>query len=142
MEFILISLTFPAPVSWSSPFWLGFSEQFFDLIRNLFENLWDCHWLTKHELNWAFFFYGDEKKLANLEHYFWSFYILDADMAVAILFFLFLGRWILSATVGQAHTYSTSLHVVLFVVAAMFALDAGLLRYEIKKHLRSNEASE
>jgi hypothetical protein len=77
--------------------------------------------------------------LANLEHYFWSFYILDADMTVAILFFLFLGRWILSVTVGQAHTYPTSLHVVLFVIAAMFALDAGLMRYEIKKHLDSND---
>jgi hypothetical protein len=108
---------------------------FFDLIRNLFENLWDCHWLTKHELNWAFFLYGDDKKLANLEHYFWSFYILDADMVVAILFFLLLGRWILSVTVGPAHAYPISLHVVLLVIAAMFALDAGLLRSEIKKLL-------
>src|SRR6266478_5461756 len=91
---------------------------FFDLIRNLFENVWDCHWLTNCELNWPFFFHGDEKKLANLEHYFWSFYILDADMVVAIVFFLLLGRWILSVTVGQAHTYPTRLHVILLVIAA------------------------
>jgi hypothetical protein len=32
----------------------------FDLMRNLLEHLWDCHWLTRRELNWAFF-YGDEK---------------------------------------------------------------------------------
>jgi hypothetical protein len=109
---------------------------FFDLIRNLVEHLWDCHWLTKSELNWAFFFNGDEKRLANLEHYFWSFYILDADLVVAIVFFLLLGRWILCATVGQAHTYPTSLHVILLVIAAMFAWDAMLLRSEIKKLLQ------
>jgi len=106
---------------------------FFDLSRNLLENLWDCHWFVRHELDWDFFFHGDDKRLANLEHYFWSFYLLDADMAVAIFFFLLLGRAILSQTIGQAQTYPTGPHVILFAIGAMFAVDAMLLRWEIKK---------
>jgi hypothetical protein len=55
---------------------------FFDVLRNLLEWLWD----RRYPLNWAFFFRGDQGRLENLEHYFWSFYILDADVAISILF--------------------------------------------------------
>src|SRR5271169_42938 len=58
---------------------------FFDLISYLMEWVWDSECLTTHAFHWAFFFRGDKDRLANLEHYFWSFYLLDADMAIAIL---------------------------------------------------------
>jgi len=112
---------------------------FFDLIRNLFEHVWDCSWFAERPLDWEFFFRGDEKELAKLEHYFWSFYILDADMVVAILSFLMLGRWVLSMTIGQAQTYSPILHLILFAIAMLFALDAMLLRWEIKELLNEDQ---
>lgn len=107
----------------------------FDVIRNLLEWLWDCRRLVTKPLNWRFFFEGDEQRLANLEHYFYSFYMLDADMAISILLFVFLGRWIISVTIGPAHVYSEFVRGFLFFIATLFALDAMLLRWEIKRYL-------
>jgi hypothetical protein len=108
---------------------------FFDLVRNLLEHVWDSRFFATHELNWRFFFRGDEKLLANLEHYFWSFYILDADMAVAIAITVFLGPCILLLKTGGERVRSDmpwAIWIVLLVVAILFANDARLLRREIK----------
>jgi hypothetical protein len=105
---------------------------FFDLIRNLLEYVWDCRRFTLHELNWAFFFRGDETRLANLEHYFWSFYLLDADMAIAILLSLAASPCIVFVSAGAVRGKMWLIWSALLVVALMFANDARLLRHEIK----------
>jgi len=106
---------------------------FFDLIRNLLEWVWDSPRFTSHELNWAFFFRGDQTRLANLEHYFWSFYLLDADMAIAILLSLMASPCIVFASAGAICGNNRLIWSLLLVVPAlMFANDARLLRREIK----------
>jgi hypothetical protein len=103
---------------------------FFDLIRNQLEWIWDCSHFTTNKLNWGFFFRGDEKRLAHLEHYYWSFYLLDADMAIAIF-----GSFTVSTLFVR--TESVSWHMwwiwgLLLFAALLFANDARLLRREIK----------
>jgi hypothetical protein len=104
---------------------------FFDLVRNLLEWVWDSPRFTSHELNWAFFFRGEETRLANLQHYFWSFYLLDADMAIGILLSLIASLYILFARAGAVCGHMWFIGSLLFV-ALVFANDARLLRREIK----------
>jgi hypothetical protein len=66
------------------------------------------------------------------EHYFWSFYLLDADMAIAILLSLIASPCIVFATAGAVRGKMWLIWSVLLVVALMFANDARLLRHEIK----------
>jgi hypothetical protein len=109
------------------------SGTFFDLIRNLLEWVWDCRWIATQKLNWRFFFNGEPERLANLEHYFWSFYLLDADMAIAILLSLLLSRVFI-----PNGCLNLPWKLGLAFVAAMFAFDATLLRIEIKDLLDEN----
>jgi len=115
------------------------SGTFFDLIRNLFvESFLDCvarrfgrlgvvtSLVGSEELNWAFFFNGDRDRLANLESYFWSFYLLDFDMAIAILLAILLTIFIPNGFLD------IKWRVGLVVVALLFAFDAISLRKEIK----------
>lgn len=106
----------------------------FDVLRNLLEHVWDC--LFKPPLNWEFFFYGNAEKLASLEHYFYSFYILDADMAIAIALFIGVGPSILSTMIGAVSLRFWIRYILLPILGAIFALDAACLRYEIKRLLR------
>jgi hypothetical protein len=108
---------------------------FFDVVRNHFEWAWDSRWFAEHELNWAFFFRGDEKRLANLDQYFWSFYVLDADMALAIVLSLTFSVCMLVMKIIVARRYIWLIWGLLLLVAALFANDACLLRREIKKLL-------
>jgi len=108
---------------------------FFDVIRNLLEHVWDHKRLVKEPLNWEFFFKGEDGKLANLEHYFYSFYMLDADMAIALILFLIFGRFTISVLIGPPHAYTVAIRLFLVVLAGVFALDAVLLRHEIKTYL-------
>lgn len=55
---------------------------FFDLLRNILE--WVLDFCPRMRISWDFFFEGDEQKLANLDRYFYSFYMLDADMAIRL----------------------------------------------------------
>jgi hypothetical protein len=105
---------------------------FFDLIRNLFEYVWDCKWFTATKLNWAFFFRGDEKKLANLEHYFWSFYMLDGDMTVSIVLSIGASLVVLRLKAATVSCEIIIVWALLLFVALLFANDARLLRREIK----------
>jgi hypothetical protein len=74
-----------------------------------------------------------------LEHYFWSFYLLDADMAIAILLSLMATPCILFAKVGPVPWYMWMIWSLLLVVALLFASDARLLRLEIKARLDDAE---
>lgn len=108
---------------------------FFDAVRNQFEWVWDSRWFAEQELNGAFFFRGDEKRLANLDQYFWSFYVLDADMVLAIALSLTASVCLLVTKIIVARHYTWLIWGLLLLAAAWLANDARLLRREIKKLL-------
>jgi hypothetical protein len=111
---------------------------FFDLIRNHLEWIWDSKHFTPEELNWSFFFRGDAARLANLEHYFWSFYMLDADMAIAILLSVSSSPLIaLRLRRVPIPGYMCFIWLLLLLAALLFANDARRLRYEIKALLHA-----
>ena len=112
---------------------------FFDLIRNLLEWVWDCRLFTTHEIYWVFFFRGDEKRLANLQHYYWSFYLLDADMAIAIFLSLTVSILFMRNELLSWHMWPIW---GLLVFGLLFAIDAGLLRHEIKVRLDEEAHSD
>jgi hypothetical protein len=108
---------------------------FFDALRNLLEWVWDCSRFTERELNWDFFFRGDERRLANLDQYYWSFYLLDMDMAIAIVLSLVASACFLTAKMIPAHWYSWVIWGLLLLAAVFFEIDGMSLRWEIKKLL-------
>src|SRR5208283_3786813 len=104
---------------------------FFDAIRNLLESLWD-RWKP---INWRFFFDGEQTKLLNLDTYFWSFYMLDADITISILSAVITSAALMVVT----HRGMTSglywLWTILLAIAFFFWQDARLLRREIKERI-------
>jgi hypothetical protein len=99
------------------------------------EWVWDWTRLTEHELNWAFFFRGDERRLANLDQYFWSFYLLDADIVLAIIFSLVASVCMIFFKIIAVRSYSCLIWGLLLFAAVCFVSDAFFLRREIKKLL-------
>lgn len=98
---------------------------FFDMVRNLFE--WCLEYrFPRYKLNWEFFFCGDKDRLENLEHYYWSFYLLDADTAIAILLSAIVRPFIKTVAIRWY------LWVIWIGIGLLFALDALLLRSEIR----------
>jgi len=104
------------------------SGTFFDVIRNLFVE-WFLDHIANEKVNWDFFFKGDRERLENLESYFWSFYLLDSDMAIAIFFATVL-------TIFIPHGFlDLRWRCGCVLVALVFAWDAISLRKEIKGHI-------
>jgi hypothetical protein len=111
---------------------------FIDALRNLtVEHVWD--WFPGQKVNWKFFVHGDPAKVANCEKYFFSFYMVDTDMAIAIALFLLVGPSVLSIIIGQAiPPYSLGRHLLLIFAALVFSFDAFLLRKEIRDYIGEN----
>ena len=94
---------------------------------------------ASQKVNWKFLVHGDPTRVANYEHYFLSFYMIDVDMAIAIVLFLSVGPFVLSVITSQpVPHYSWERHALLVIVALVFALDAFLLRKEIKDYMDEN----
>jgi flagellar biosynthesis protein FliQ len=103
-----------------------------DALRNILEELLLDH---LQPLDWAFFFRGEEKLLANFEHHLWSFYILDLDMTIAIALGCFLTQVLRFLEPAAIRSDSALAWVVLLAAAIIFAFDGFLLRREIKQRL-------
>lgn len=108
---------------------------FVDAVRNLLEELWD----RRAPIRWDFFFHGQSDEIANLDHYFFSFYMADADLAIAILLYLILGRPLTSYVLGQRADFPWVVYIMLLIVALVFARDARSLRSEIKEYIDDSE---
>jgi len=108
---------------------------FIDALRNLIvEDIWDR--IPNQKVNWRFFVHGETTKVTNCEKYFFSFYMIDVDLAVAIILFLLVGPLVLRIITSQAvPAYSLAKHVLLMVVALVFGLDAFSLRKEIRDYI-------
>jgi hypothetical protein len=111
---------------------------FIDAFRNLVvEHIWD--WIPNYKLNWRFLVHGDPTRVANYEHFFLSFYMIDVDMALAIILFVLFGPCVLSVITSQpVPHYSLEKHALLVVVAFVFGLDGFFLRKEIKDYMDEN----
>ncbi len=111
---------------------------FVDALRNfVVEHLWDR--FPAYQIDWNFLIRAEPDKVANLERYFFSFYRIDVDIALTILLFLIVGPVILCIITSEpVRYYSLGRNVVLFVVAAVFSLDACSLRREIKEYIEKN----
>jgi hypothetical protein len=105
-----------------------------DAMRNLLiEILLDL--IPPLRIQWDFLIHGDQEKVAKVEEYFFSFYKIDMDMAVALTLFLCLSNRVLSVFVQQSvGYYPPRVGIILWVVVLIFFLDALLLRYEMKKY--------
>jgi len=106
---------------------------FIDAVRNLaIESLFDIWW----EIDWKFFI-GNRDDVAGIEEYFFSFYRIDMDMAVAILLFLVAGPLVPYAFLdGPIVFYSIRTGVALTLLMAVFLLDGGLLRAEVRRYMK------
>lgn len=111
---------------------------FFDMLRNRIVEwaLDECY----SKIYWDFFFTGSAEKLANLEHFFFSFYMLDADMAIGLFLFVAIGPYVVS-DLGLTPHVSIVFRGVLLIIAGLFAWDAHGLRCEIKRLLDAEKDS-
>jgi hypothetical protein len=111
---------------------------FVDALRNCaVEPL--CDRFPAYKIDWNFLMRAAPDKVASLERYFLSFYTIDVDMALTLLLFITFGPIILCVITGEpVHYYSLGRNLALFVVAAVFALDAYVLRQEIKEFIEKD----
>jgi len=106
-----------------------------DAVRNLLEELWD----RRAPIRWDFFFHGQSDEIANLDQYFFSFYMADADLAIAIILYLVLGKSFLTQVLGRRADFPWMVYIILLIVALVFARDARSLRHEIKEYIDVSE---
>jgi len=111
---------------------------FIDALRNLvIEHILDL--IPPLKIKWEFFIHGAQEKVAKVEEYFFSFYRIDMDMALALSLFLTVSRHVLSAFVQQSvGYYSPQVGWILWSVALIFFLDALSLRYEVKTQINEH----
>ena len=107
---------------------------FVDALRNfLVEGLLDRYWFA---INWEFFVKGKQEEVANIEQYFFSFYMIDMDIAIAVVLFLGFGPCILSIITERPIPHFSLGQTILFSIGALiFFLDALSLRREMRKYV-------
>ncbi len=108
---------------------------FFDAFRNgIIEYLIE-HLFKKAEINWDFFFRGKREKVAQLEEYFYAYYQLDTNMAIATFFFFICSALLHYCWCMPLPTWREWLMLIAcsLVVSVIFARDAYDLRKEIKR---------
>jgi hypothetical protein len=112
---------------------------FIDALRNLvIEHILDL--VPPLKIEWDCLIHGKQEKVARLEEYFFAFYKIDMDMALALPLFLTLGTRILSTFVQQSvGYYPPRVGVILWPVMVIFVLDALTLRYEVVKYTNEKE---
>jgi len=106
---------------------------FFDAFREILE---DQVLDRLQRLYWDFFFEADREKADQVEDYYYSYYELNINFAVAIFWFLlseFL-FYLFGSTFIKLFPWYVNL-IILPLVTVIFAWDAMILRGEIKKNL-------
>jgi hypothetical protein len=100
---------------------------FFEACRNLLETRWDK---LAGKVHWNFFYEGEREKVAQLENYYFAYYTLAANYAIAISWFgiVKLALWLWPS--AWPHYYL--LFPGLVAVAAVYFLEARSLRQEIQ----------
>ena len=105
---------------------------FIDALRNVFlEEAWDRF----QPVEWSFFVEGPADEISNLDHYFFSFYMADLDIAIGIALYLACGHFFITRVLGLNAQYPCAVYLILGIVIVVFALDAWSLRCEIRKFI-------
>lgn len=109
----------------------------FDAIRNLTETLWDKLSASDNDGRWwDFFFRGDEKHLEYLMENYYSYYVFDVNLVIALVASLmiisFLWAKILSRIFG-GDVLPTIISVILVGVIVILVADARNLRRDIRR---------
>lgn len=102
--------------------------QFLDAIRNLLENVWD-HWSN---VEWAFFFHGEDARVEKLRTSYFTYYVFDHNLALTLLYFSIV-------RLGSRHFLDGFL---VLVATCIFVADAYLLRKEIAEHTGSSPTKD
>lgn len=97
--------------------------QFLDSVRDILDGFW--HSIFKRKINWRFFFEGDSQQLQNLNEWFFTYYVLNANLVVGLLLVLLPGSYLM--------TIPNSILTWMWIAAGVFLVDAVFLRIEIQK---------
>lgn len=113
------------------------SGQFLDAVRNgLIEECWDyCEEKRQiQQLNWGFFFDGDEAQLKHLHEHYFTWYVANLNLSLAIVFG---GAVSLVLALYRNYPWHLILPVTIGIVAVIviFMRDASGLRKEIKDNI-------
>ena len=110
-------------VSWIiGDFFDAFREIIIEFIFDRWQPLW-----------WDFFYKGNREKADQLEDYYYSYYELNINITVAIVFFL-ISELLFRSTFVKLFPWYVNILILPFI-AVIFFWDALILRSEIKKHL-------
>jgi hypothetical protein len=101
-----------------------------DAIRDFTEYFCD-RFFPKHSIKWNFFVAGKKEKVENLEEWFYTWYELDANLAIGILILLILSLF-------PIMPIPLWLTITLFIMMFIFGLSALLMRNEVKKEIETN----
>ena len=97
---------------------------FLDALRDLSEELWDR--LPGCEIKWKFLLEGDTEKVQRVDDYYFTFYVMSANLVIAIL---------ITGVVDLSylHHFGCWTWWMLGIAAAVFLLDAARLRCGLVK---------
>jgi hypothetical protein len=105
---------------------IGFmAGELLDSFRDIIEEL-ILDKFEQYKINWDFFFEGDKEKITNLEEWYYTYYELDFNSVIAILFIIFLKV----ITVIQI---SWIIILILIIPIAIMLTDMKIMRGEIVK---------
>jgi hypothetical protein len=98
--------------------------QLLDSARDFLERFWD-RW--DKQVNWQFFFAAERAKVDQLDDFYFTYYVFNANLVLPVLMFCFLA--LASRHWGMAF--------VTALAAAILFYDARSLRGEIAEHTKS-----
>ncbi|SRR5712692_6690900 len=108
-----------------------------DAVRSgIIESFWDRVCNGRWEIKWEFFFRGGTRELKNLHEHYFTWYVLDLNLSLAI----FLGYcYCFYFAPVRSFAYSHSLEILLWagVILAALLIDAGILREEIRRNIKN-----
>ncbi|MGD1046719.1 MAG: SET domain-containing protein-lysine N-methyltransferase [Bacteroidota bacterium] len=105
--------------------------QLLDATRDILEDVWDEKYPPA--INWRFFFDGDSTKLKNLEEWYFTWYSLDANIAIALI--LFIPSNILLMINPELRMVGILVMSIVIISFVIFFRDASILRANIKSYI-------
>jgi hypothetical protein len=99
-----------------------------DAVRHLGEPIWDRLCKTDKEGRWwDFFVVGEENHLENLIEFYYSYYVFDANLFIAVILSY------LMLVIYNLPKPSIDILIIIFVISLILFFDAIILRNEIRK---------
>jgi hypothetical protein len=90
-------------------------------------------WLGVAPLRWEFLVTADERHRANFEEWYFTYYLLDGNLAIGLLILAFVPWWWLLGNYAPVH--SIALRYAVIGVALVFLLNGGRLRQQMRGYM-------